>query len=330
MQRALALTTINGPIEPLQRLAGAAAARGIRFIIAGDTKSPPDFRLEGCEYLSIDEQVRRFPELCAVLPTRHYARKNTAYLAAMKQGAELIQETDDDNLPYDSFFDRVPESLAVQAIESASPWYNVYREYDGTGSWPRGFPLEYTQAAQAAKSRIQTGVRGFILQGLADENPDVDAVYRLTRPLPLSFRQGPPCMLMPGAWCPFNSQNTIFRRRAFPLLYLPSFCSFRMTDIWRSFVAQRCLWEWGEGVVFHAATVRQERNEHDLLRDFAEEVPGYLANDRIRRLLDDLSLRSSDARENVRACYEALVAAEILPAKEMEILRRWLSVFDEL
>jgi len=32
------------------------------------------------------------------------------------------------------------------------------------------------------------------------------------------------------------------------LMYLPIKASFRMTDIYRSFVAQRCLWELGEGV----------------------------------------------------------------------------------
>ena len=110
-----------------------------------------------------------------------------------------------------------------------------------------------------------------------------------------------------GSWCPFNSQNTTWSGGAFPLLYLPSFCSIRMTDIWRSFVAQRIAWENGWHILFHGATVRQERNDHDLMRDFADEIPGYLHNDRIRKTLEDLPLRGGkpEIMNNIRACYAA-------------------------
>lgn len=78
-----------------------------------------------------------------------------------------------------------------------------------------------------------------IQQGLADNNPDVDAIYRLILPFPTIFRKGRKVALGNNSWSPFNSQNTTWWKKAFPLLYLPSYCSFRMTDIWRSFVAQR-------------------------------------------------------------------------------------------
>ena len=117
-----------------------------------------------------------------------------------------------------------------------------------------------------------------IQQGLANQNPDVDAIYRLVLPLPLDFVEAAPVALGKGAWCPFNSQNTTWWSEAFPLLYLPFHCSFRMTDIWRSFVAQRIAWENGWSILFHNATVFQERNEHSLIRDFEEEIPGYLNN----------------------------------------------------
>ena len=72
-----------------------------------------------------------------------------------------------------------------------------------------------------------------IQQGLADENPDVDAIYRLVLPLPVQFETGRRIALKRGVWSPFNSQNTAWWPDAFPLLYLPAYCSFRMTDIWR-------------------------------------------------------------------------------------------------
>jgi hypothetical protein len=108
---------------------------------------------------------------------------------------------------------------------------------------------------------------------LADHSPDVDAVWRLVLDRPFCFDKGESLYLAPGTWCPFNSQSTWWWPEAYPLLYLPSFCTFRMTDIWRSFVAQRCLWAVGQGVAFHASEVAQARNQHNLMRDFEDEVP---------------------------------------------------------
>ena len=108
-------------------------------------------------------------------------------------------------------------------------------------------------------------------------------------------------------------------------MYLPSYCTFRMTDIWRSFVAQRCLWAMDGVVTFHAADVIQRRNLHNLLQDFQDEVPGYLANERICQTLEDLKLeRGPDATgENLIRCYEALVAQSVFSPKELSLVRAW-------
>ncbi len=60
---------------------------------------------------------------------------------------------------------------------------------------------------------------------------------------------------------------------AYPLLYLPSYCSFRMTDIWRSVRCAALRWANGfGGYLFHSATVFRDRNEHNLMRDFEQEM----------------------------------------------------------
>src|ERR1700691_4694073 len=92
-----------------------------------------------------------------------------------------------------------------------------------------------------------------------------------------------------GACCPFNSQNTTWFKEAFPLLYLPYYCSFRMTDIWRSFVAQRIAWTCGWPVLFHQSTMRQERNDHNLMNDFRDEISGYNNNALICNSLKELN-----------------------------------------
>ena len=108
--------------------------------------------------------------------------------------------------------------------------------------------------------------------------------------------------------------------------------SYEQADIWKSFVAQRCLWELGTGVVFHAPEVWQERNVHDLMRDFNDEVAGYQQNDRIAQLLESTELipGPDHVRENISRCYRELVHHEIFPEKELQLVDTWLRDLSEL
>jgi hypothetical protein len=312
----------------MRDIAAGARKAGDHFIVIGDTKSPDTFDLDGCEFISVTLQKAmgsRFAEAC---PYRHYARKNVGYLRAIKGGAAQIVETDDDNFPEDSFF--AARSVDVESrIAVDSGWLNVYR-YFHEGSmpiWPRGLPLEsiHTPTPPFGSLKISR-VHCPIQQGLADGNPDVDAIYRLTGTLPFNFMRDRSVALAPGVWCPFNSQNTVWWPEAYALTYLPAYCSFRMTDIWRSFVAQRIAHANGWHILFDAPNVRQERNEHSLMKDFEDEISGYLNNDRIRTLLEDLPIDAGVHKiaANLRTCYTALVKAELVGHAELNLLPLFL------
>jgi hypothetical protein len=105
-----------------------------------------------------------------------------------------------------------------------------------------------------------------------------------------------------------------------------------MTDIWRSFVAQRIAHVNGWAVLFHKSTVYQERNEHDLMRDFADEVPGYLHNEAIRKALDALELPSGAEAvpEAMRLSYRCLVDMGVVGDGELALLDAWLQDLAEL
>lgn len=296
--------------------------------MVGDKKGPASYDLEGVEFLSLAAQLESEFDLARKLPIGHYARKNVGYLAAIKQGASSIYETDDDNAPLENWEPRA-ETLRAVALEQTG-WVNVYRAFTEERIWPRGFPLDalsdsFSKVPSLAEETIP--VQAPIQQGLVNNSPDVDAIWRLVMDRPFDFQAGPSVLLPRGAWCPFNSQSTWWFPVAYPLMYLPSFCSFRMTDIWRSFIAQRCLWELDLGIVFHAAEVVQDRNEHDLMRDFNDEVPGYLRNRELAVRLEGLNLaRGPDAvGANLMTCYEDLVKAEFFPEKELELVNAWLA-----
>ncbi|MGC9953735.1 MAG: STELLO glycosyltransferase family protein [Rhizomicrobium sp.] len=311
----------------MQALADGLAPGAGRLVVVGDTKSPAEFRLAGARFFSIEEQRDSRFAFARLCPTRHYARKNLGYLLALQDGASLIQETDDDNMPVSGFFDPVERHVSVPVLRNVG-WTNIYRYFSDAAIWPRGLPLDEIHAELPAFDSLPTQkVDCPIQQGLADGNPDVDAVFRLVSPMDVRFLPGRRLALGRDAWCPFNSQNTIWFADAFPLLYLPAYCSFRMTDIWRSFVAQRIAWENDWAVLFHHATVWQGRNPHDLMRDFVDEIPGYVNNRRIATALSELRLTPGQGAlaGNLLQCYGALVGLGIVGEQELPLLRSWLS-----
>jgi hypothetical protein len=310
--------------KALQDYARKTAEHGFRYVIAGDEKSPENFFLEGCHFLSLEKQFESGFALAQLLPVRHYSRKNIGYLEAMRAGSRVIVETDDDNYARPSFWEkRTPRVQA--ALHENKGWFNVYGLFSGKPVWPRGFDLEHIRDVPDRTCR--EGLWNCpVQQGLADENPDVDAIYRMTQPLPVSFDSAPAVAIGNNTWCPFNSQNTTWFKEAFLLMYLPSYCSFRMTDIWRSFVAQRICWENEMYVLFHRATVWQERNIHNLLADFRDEIPGYVNNGLIAERLQALSLRKGTEHipENLLACYQVFIDSNLMDSKELNLIRAWI------
>lgn len=326
-KKCLVVTSISRPNPVLSSLAAGAIQRDIPFILIGDVPSPVDFALEGCRFYSISQQEALRFRTASLTPKRHYARKNIGYLLAMESGADTIIETDDDNVPRPAFWDD-RERMIQTPVLSGAGWVNAYRYFTDVTIWPRGLPLDAIHDPLPEFEALPLALCDCpIQQGLADDNPDVDAIYRLILPLPVQFRADRRVALGGLSWCPFNSQNTTWWRDSFPLLYLPAYCSFRMTDIWRSFVAQRIAWANGWSVLFSEATVWQERNDHKLMTDFADEVPGYLNNRRICEALESLTIAPGRDRmhDNLRLCYESLVKLGVVGVQEMTLLDAWLA-----
>jgi hypothetical protein len=303
------ITTINYPTEAVKKIASITD-----LIIVSDEKTPKDWFHKTSRFIGTGCKKE-------FAPYNHYARKNLGYLAAIANGSQVIYDTDDDNMPNENWKQRTVE---VEAIESAgSGWYNVYNIFTQSNIWPRGLSLNHVKNLPLIGSSRKPFTSS-IQQGLSDGEPDVDAIYRFVNNNKNTFSVNESVYLKPGAWCPFNSQSTWWFPKAYPLMYLPVTASFRMTDIWRSFVAQRCLWEMGEGVTFHSpAEVYQDRNEHDLLKDFEDEIPGYLLNDKIVKILQELKL-NGDVFENMKDCYLELIDNNIMPLKEINSLNAWI------
>jgi len=315
----------------MQGISEGCQSKGWDFIVAGDRKTPADFALEGCTFLSLEAQQDSPFRTGGLCPQNSYVRKNMAYLHAISSGAELIVETDDDNLPLESFWRTRTRKVPARRV-AGQGWVNVYAFFSKERIYPRGFPLDL--ARNSMRDRMLPTSPAVVVcpiqQGLANGAPDVDAVYRMLHGEETSFHGGEPLVLERGAWCPFNSQNTAFFREVFPLLYLPAHCSFRATDIWRGLVAQRLLTTCDWSLSFHEADVHQDRNPHDLMKDFHQEVPVYLQTRQVVETLQSLPLKPGPVSltANLRTCYEALTAAGVVGLGETDLVEAWITDLD--
>ena len=319
---ALVTTTINVP-EALHGYARNARENGrtVKIYVAGDQKTQAgtsDYcvriaRETGieCEYLGPAAQDRflaRWPELREHLPWNCIQRRNVATLKAVCDGADAIVTVDDDNFVAedDYFGECMPvcgapgEQRTLPAYGKPGEWFNVCR-FLATANNRRFVPRGYGMAARAelddgsalASDPLLT-MPVAVVAGLWLGDPDVDAATRIAHHLEVTgYRLDHNFFLVPRALAPFNSQNTAMARAVTPAWFLSPHVG-RYDDIFASFVVRRIADHLGWGISFGRPLVRQERNEHDLSRDFDLERFGMTQGDSLTADLANVTLTGDD------------------------------------
>jgi hypothetical protein len=317
------ITSINACTEPVRRF-----ARLFPGLVIGDKKSPAVYDgPENVAFISLAEQGTLGFSCASLLPTGHYGRKNIGYLEALRRGASLIVDTDDDNYPLENFYLPGPAEK-VQRVRTSNKFFNCYRLFADRMIWPRGYPVSQARQSWHDPHEVaeETVSAVNIWQGLVNGDPDVDAIYRIIHPNDGQFVFPHPgkVVLDRNVFCPFNSQNTVFYPPAFPLLYLPVSVSFRFTDILRSIVAVPILEAYGQHLGFCEATAFQQRNEHDLKIDLLQELTMYLETEPALDLVRATVSPSVDMSANLLNVYRAFLKESIVTELEVEVLTKWL------
>ena len=331
MKTTIVTTTIYVP-RALEKYAQNARFYGhsdLNFIVIGDRKTPPETRsfcdgitssYYSCEYLCVDAQesyLEQYPALWNHLPFNSIQRRNIGLLKAWEEGADVIITIDDDNWMLNHDFVRlhgvVGQCPELPAIETSSGWFNVcsvLEEASGTPFYHRGYPRgERWKESEAFRCVAPIRRRVAVNAGLWLDDPDIDAMTRLERPIVVKgLRAGySRFALQPGTWSPFNSQNTALCRDAIPAYFL-SPCVGRYDDIWPSYLVTRIANHLGDVIAYGEPLLRQKRNDHNLWRDLDAERVGMLLTDEFCATLRRLSLRGTSYHE----CYGELV--EKLPS----------------
>lgn len=291
-------TTINPPTDAIRRF---DALPDWTTIVVGDQRTPEDYRLARGIYLSPREQARLAPELSDILGWNCIQRRNLGFVLALEMGAEVIATVDDDNVPYESWGQEllVGRTVDLKTYEAANGCFDPVGATEHGHLWHRGYPLELLRSRDYS-SWSTTSLSVDVQADFWDGDPDVDAVCRAEHAPSVRFD----AREFPFASCaiaPFNSQNTFMTRDALARYFMVPGVG-RMEDIWGAYHLQSL----GFKVAYGPASVRHERNPHDLTRDIAGEVPGYRRGNALVRAINAGTYRVADFWPE-RACraYDA-------------------------
>lgn len=313
-------------------------------VVVGDRKGPQAGEYQAGSasvlHLSAAEQEELGRKLHSIrhLPWNSFGRKNVGFLFAMSQGAHTIFDFDDDNIPaigsIQKFTHMMKQSHIAARVVNGPLQVNVYPLFASTASpWPRGFPLDGIRVAEPAlmeeylsTARVDTATIG-VVQSLAQHNPDVDAIFRLTQKLPVMFKERTPVVLDTGTFSPFNAQATFWYPLSFLTMLLPTSVHGRVADILRSYITQTALWQFDAKLAFVSPLVDvTTRNPHSLLADFQAEYPLYY---KIPALLQALSKKRHDLAGKTLAdafftIYVYLYEYGFIESQDVVLAKAWI------
>lgn len=263
-------------------------------------------------YLHPDDQTT-LPDMKLVqhIPWNHFGRKSIGFLYAIQHGAKRIYDFDDDNHLTSS-----PEEVANMRCMDVHTSHHVFNPYphfqptpNTTFVWPRGHPVQFINDPETYNVSVTPSSVPYeqlaVVQSLADHDPDVDAIYRMTRPLPIDFANRDTILVSNrGTFTPWNAQAVLINSPAFWGMLLPISVTGRVSDIWRSFITSRLLWETDYSVGFSAPIVAQYRNPHSYMQDFEDEDDLYHKTD---SMLATLASWTSDGHATLDSAYLSLI-----------------------
>jgi len=326
----IVITTINPPTSDVKKL---ASIPGWKVVIVGDLKSPKNWTYPNCIHLHVEDQLKLNYRVTRLLKFNSYARKTIGFLYALQHGAKVIYETDDDNSPDGSSigFDQLSErKYLVYEPPGDNHVMNPYAHFGQSTIWPRGYPLDKISEPNTFQYRRCRNKKPLVQQGVVNGDPDVDAIFRLTRknsdePIDVYFDgEAEPMMLPRGVMAPYNSQNTLHLYQAFWGLILPQTVAFRVTDIWRGYWAQRLLWELDGYLTFFPPNAYTVRNSHSYLEDFIDERELYHLSGKLTSFLVRWKSTKSHFFDRVMELSLGMAKERLWKADDVELIKLWL------
>lgn len=278
MKKFIVTTTINKPTKATLKFCEIADSKDWTFVIVGDTKTPhEEYRklekdFKNITYLSPEQQESLYPELSEIIGWKSIQRRNIGFVYAHQKGADIVATIDDDNIPYDNWGDDIliGKEVEVDLYENTScDYFDAISVTNHSDLWHRGYPIEYVPIKNNNEYKGRTKITPLVQAEFWDGDPDIDAICRLSKKPIVKFNDFQP--FTTTQLTPFNSQNTFLHRDVLKYYSVLPHIG-RMDDIWGAYILQHYFKDF---LVFTKASVYQERNPQDLVRNLENEVIGY-------------------------------------------------------
>jgi len=325
------VTTINAPTKSIHKI---ISQTNICLVIVADKKTPIEKyqKLETIKtiFLSVEKQeALKDWKILSKIPWNHFGRKNLGYLYAIYHGAKTIYDFDDDN----ELISSIPNfnNIFWEKVENTDV-FNPYPLFISLNdvAWPRGFPLtqiQNTSTWNLTTKTIKSSNIG-VIQSLANHDPDMDAIWRLTRKLPLYFKTNKRVVLPLGTYSSYNAQATL--HYALWGTLLPVSVHGRVSDIWRSYIMQRLMHDLGLHVAFVSPFVNQIRNAHNYLGDYMSERPLYEKTEELIRILKEWSSTSKMFEQRMIELFVELYEYGFIQRSDVLLVQAWIQTLKQM
>jgi hypothetical protein len=268
MKKTIITTTINSPTDAIRKYDSLGTWN---LIVTGDVITPK-YELKNGRFMSWDEQVSSYKDLCDIIGPCSVARgRMIAALEAYKCGAEVIATIDDDCDPMShwGWFHVGMETHALLRIPANGLCLDpIYGYWDG---WHRGFPIQLI-ADRDFKTAGKNKMLPLIQADFSNGQGDFDAAWRLGGAPWVNYNKGD--IFYTDKFSPFNTQNTFVHRSAMNDYFWNIPFIGRMDDIWAAYIFEAYH---PQSVIYHPATTfhYQNRSIDSIVRDLEQEIFGY-------------------------------------------------------
>jgi len=269
MKKVIVTTTINPPTEAIEKF---QSMKDWDLVVIGDRKTPA-YKLARGIYVSPEEQEKYDPALSEAIGWNCIQRRNMGLLFAHDMKADIVAVVDDDNIPLNGWGENllVGKDVEVNYYTTDIPAFDPVGATNHSQIWHRGYPLQLLPKRDYSNKSVRK-VKVDVQADFWNGDPDIDAICRMEHAPECNFDSSV-FPIAANKIGPFNSQNTFLSGDCLKDYFLFPHVG-RMDDIWAAYYIQAK----GFQVVWHKASVYQQRNVHDLVRDMQAEYCGYENN----------------------------------------------------
>ena len=210
MNKYIITTTINAPTEAIKKF---DSLKDWKLIVAGDLKTPANYKLKNGLYLKPRDQEKISNKLSDLIGWNCIQRRNFAMIVAYKEGADLIATIDDDNIPLPNW-ERIyfSKKNKIKKFITTEHAFDPLSVTNYNHLWHRGFPLQILKNKNKFNKIIKVNDSFDIQADFWNGDPDIDAICRMEHSPECRFKD----KIFPftsNKFSPFNSQNTYLKEK---------------------------------------------------------------------------------------------------------------------